>query len=243
MDFHIITLFPEMFAALNYGVTGRAIQRTILNIHCINPRDFTDDRYHSVDDRPYGGGPGMVMLAPPLQKAIHHAKQQSGNNTKVLYLSPQGRKFDHPAAKHFSAQKNLILLCGRYEGIDERLIEIEVDEEWSIGDFVLSGGEFATMAMIDAIARLLPGTLGDQESANEDSFSQGILDFPHYTRPKEFANRPVPDVLLRGNHEMIRRWRLRQALLRTWEKRPDLLETRQLTNEQITVLNDIKNGE
>lgn len=238
-----ITLFPEMFTALEYGVTGRAIQREILNIHCINPRDFTHDPHRTVDDRPYGGGPGMVMLAQPLQDAIHAAKQYTRESATVIYLSPQGKRFDQRAAQYFSEQKELILLCGRYEGVDERLIETCVDEEWSIGDFVLSGGEFAAMACIDAIARLLPGTLGDQESANQDSFSQGILDFPHYTRPKTFANHPVPDVLLRGNHEMIRQWRLRQALQRTWQRRPDLLEDVQLTDEQRAVLDDIKNGE
>lgn len=243
MQFHIITLFPEMFLALNYGVTGRAIQRSIIHIDCINPRTFTDDNYKTIDDRPYGGGPGMIMLAEPLRKAIHAAKRSLPHAAKVIYLTPQGRQFNHQAAKSFSDQKRIILLCGRYEGIDERLIETEVDEEWSIGDFVLSGGEFAAMVMIDSIARLLPGTLGDQESANSDSFYHGLLDFPQYTRPKEFANTLVPDVLLRGNHEMIRRWRLHQALLRTWQRRPDLLEQLQLTNEQQAILSKIKDGE
>lgn len=241
MHFNIITLFPEIFKALDYGVTGRAIKRQIIQVDCINPRDFTHDNYQTIDDRPYGGGPGMVMLAQPLQEAIHAVKAKGPS--KVIYLTPQGQIFNHSAAKAFCEQKSIIFLCGRYEGIDERLIEEEVDEEWSIGDFVLSGGEFAAMVMIDSITRLLPGTLGDQESANEDSFCHGLLDFPHYTRPKEFANHRVPDVLLRGNHEMIRRWRLRQALLRTWRRRPDLLDQLQLTEEQQEILHELKDEE
>lgn len=242
----VVTLFPEMLRAVtDYGVTGRAIAQGRLQVNCWNPREFTEDRHRTVDDRPYGGGPGMLMKIDPLQKAIVAAKQsalardgKTKSVPKVIYLSPQGKRLDQAGVNYLAELESMVLVAGRYEGVDERLIEAEVDEEWSIGDFVLSGGEIPAMALIDAVARMLPGTLGHEDSAIEDSFFSGLLDCPHYTRPEVFQDRQVPDVLLGGNHEKIRQWRLKQALGRTWGRRPDLLEHLTLTSEMKRLLDE-----
>jgi tRNA (guanine37-N1)-methyltransferase len=240
MKIDIVSLFPPMFEAVTgYGITGRAIERKLLELRVWNPRDFTTDSYRRVDERPYGGGPGMVMLPGPLKAALGAAR--AGNpQAKVIYLSPQGRKLDQAGVLELSRRTGLILLAGRYEGVDERLLEAEVDEEWSIGDYVLSGGELAAMVVVDAVARQLPGVLGHEDSAAEDSFAAGLLDCPHYTRPEEFEGRRVPEVLLSGNHAEIRRWRLKQALGRTWERRPDLLEKIELDGEQKKLLDEYR---
>lgn len=238
MKFAVITLFPEIFSALNYGIVGRALEQKIIGVETINPRDFSKDKHRTVDDRPYGGGPGMLMKVEPLRAAIKQAKQQTSSTTKVIYLSPQGKPLTQQGLNSLSQEAELIFLAGRYEGIDQRVIETDIDECWSIGDYVLSGGEFAAMVMIDGITRLLPGALGHESSADEDSFMQGLLDYPHYTRPEEFAGASVPKVLLSGNHEQIRRWRLKQSLGITWQKRPDLLEERNFTAEEKLLLNE-----
>ncbi len=236
MKIGFITLFPEMIAALtDYGVSGRAIKNGILSVSCWNPRDFTVDRHQTVDDRPYGGGPGMVMKTEPLGLAISAARAQLPQ-ASVAYLSPQGRKLDQAGLAELAQRSELILLAGRYEGVDERLLRQQVDEEWSIGDYVLSGGELAGMVIADGVARLLPGVLGHEMSAVEDSFVDGLLDCPHYTRPEVFEGEQVPEVLLSGDHERIRRWRLKQSLARTWERRPDLLEGVTLNDEQEALL-------
>jgi len=235
--FDVISVLPEMFAALHHGVIGRAIDRGDVDLRVWNPRDFADDVHRTVDDRPYGGGPGMVMRVEPLRKAIEAACRESPG-APVVYLSPQGRRFDQRAAARLAQRPGMILLAGRYEGVDERLIERLVDEEWSIGDYVLSGGELPAMVVMDAVIRLLPGVLGHAESAEQDSFVDGLLDCPHYTRPEVIDGRKVPPVLLSGDHEQIRRWRLRQALGRTWSRRPDLLEGRQLSDEEQALLDD-----
>ena len=225
MRIAIITLFPALFEALKYGVLGRAIARERVEVIYFNPRDYTNDKYQRVDDRPYGGGPGMVMMAEPLAASITAAKKQLGKEARVIYLSPQGLPFSQRTAEEMAAQQpSLILLCGRYEGIDERIITQMVDQEWSIGDFVLSGGEFAAMVVIDAIARLIEGVLGQKDSALQDSFSQGLLDYPHYTRPEEFKGEKVPAVLLSGNHAEIAAWREKEALKKTEARRPDLID-------------------
>ncbi|POP53191.1 tRNA (guanosine(37)-N1)-methyltransferase TrmD [Zhongshania marina] len=237
MDISVVSLFPEMFAAVSdYGVTGRAVQNGLLKIQCCNPRDYTTDRHQTVDDRPYGGGPGMVMKTAPLEQAIQAAKASVAPGATVIYLSPQGRPLDQEGLLELAQRPSLVLLAGRYEGVDERLIEAEVDEEWSIGDYVLSGGELAAMVMIDGLSRLLPGVLGHHLSAEQDSFAEGLLDCPHYTRPEHYRGRAVPDVLLSGNHEVIRRWRLKQSLGRTWLRRRDLLQKVELSDEQNTLL-------
>ncbi|HDR1227554.1 tRNA (guanosine(37)-N1)-methyltransferase TrmD [Pasteurella multocida] len=237
----IISLFPEMFKAITeFGVTGRAVKQNLLQVRCWNPRDFTYDKHKTVDDRPYGGGPGMLMMVQPLRDAIQAAKAEVGEGAKVIYLSPQGRKLDQAGVKELAQHQKLILLCGRYEGIDERLIETEVDEEWSVGDYVLTGGELPAMTLIDAVARFIPGVLGKQASADEDSFAEGLLDCPHYTRPEVLDGLAVPPVLMSGNHEEIRKWRLRQSLERTWLRRPELLESLALTDEQRKLLKQIK---
>ena len=240
MRIDVISIFPEMFEAISgYGIPGRAIKKDLLQLRVWNPRDYTDDKHRSVDDRPYGGGPGMVMLAEPLAKTIAATRVEQ-SQAKVIYLSPQGRKLDHAAVKEFSTRAGVILLAGRYEGVDERLLASVVDEEWSIGDYVLSGGELPAMVLIDAIARQLPGVLGDEDSAAQDSFVTGLLDCPHYTRPEMVGGQPVPEVLLSGNHEQIRRWRLKQMLGRTWLRRPDLLERLQLNDEQQRLLEEFR---
>lgn len=240
MKIDVVSLFPPMFEAVTgYGVTGRAIERKLLALRVWNPRDFTTDPYRRVDERPYGGGPGMVMLPGPLTLALHAARAENPQ-AKVLYLSPQGRRLDQAGVQELAGRTGLILLAGRYEGVDERVIETDVDEEWSIGDYVLSGGELAAMVMVDAVVRQLPGVLGHEDSAAEDSFANGLLDCPHYTRPEDFEGRRVPDVLLSGNHADIRRWRLKQMLGRTWERRPDLLEQIELDGEQRKLLDEYR---
>lgn len=234
----IVTLFPDMFAAISeYGVTGRAIRDGLVKLEFWNPRDFTKDRHRTVDDRPYGGGPGMLMKTEPLEQAVMAAKAAMPS-AKVIYLTPQGRVLDQAAINRLAREEALILLCGRYEGIDERVIESQVDEEWSLGDFVLSGGEVAAMACLDAMIRLQPGALGHEDSAEEDSFMQGLLDCPHYTRPEHYAGKSVPPVLLSGDHEAIRKWRLQQSLGRTWQRRPELLERMTLNDEQRALLDE-----
>lgn len=233
----VVTLFPEMFDAISdYGVSGRAVKQGLVELGFYNPRSFTSDRHQTVDDRPYGGGPGMLMMIQPLRDAIEAAKAWAGADAKVIYLSPQGKTLSQQGATELASGSNLVLVAGRYEGIDERLIRSHVDAEISIGDYVLSGGELAAMVLVDAVVRLLPGALGHAQSAQQDSFSEGLLDCPHYTRPEMHDGQSVPDVLLSGNHEKIRRWRLQQALGRTWQRRPDLLEKLDLSDEQQTLL-------
>jgi len=233
----VITLFPEMFRAVtDFGVTGRAVKNGLLEVQTWNPRDFTHDRHNTVDDRPYGGGPGMLMMVQPLRDAIHAAKAAAGDRAKVIYLSPQGRKLDQQGVTELAKSDSLILVCGRYEGIDERIIQTEVDEEWSIGDYVLSGGEIPAMTLIDSVARLVPGVLGKQASAEQDSFSDGLLDCPHYTRPENLDGMDVPAVLLSGDHEKIRLWRLQQSIGRTFLRRPEIFENLALTDEQTVLL-------
>ena len=231
MHIIVITLFPEMIEqACGHGVLGRAVQNGVLKLDCINPRDFTHDRHRTVDDRPYGGGPGMLMKYQPLADAIAEARRvarrPAGNDAHVVYMSPQGRPLkqaDMRAQAAALGRRSLILLAGRYEGVDERLLEAQVDEEWSIGDYVLSGGELPALVVIDAMLRLCPGVLGDDESARQDSFMDGLLDCPHYTRPARIDGRGVPEVLLGGDHKAIESWRQRQAIWRTWRRRPDLI--------------------
>ncbi len=235
----VVTLFPAMIDALRVGgVTARALERGLIQVRTWNPRDWAEDRHRTVDDRPYGGGPGMVMRVEPLRSAVLAARAAAGEGARVAYLSPQGRRLDQPALRELASRPGLVLLAGRYEGVDERLIEEVVDEEWSIGDYVLSGGELAAMVIIDGIARLLPGALGHEDSAEEDSFTEGLLDHPHYTRPEVVDGRAVPPVLLGGDHAAIARWRRKQALGRTWERRPDLLQGRVLTAEDQRLLDE-----
>ncbi len=240
--FDVVTLFPEMFEALTRsGITSRALQAQLWRLATWNPRDFTTDNYRTVDDRPYGGGPGMVMLAEPLEKALDAVAALQGEaRGAVIYLSPQGRRLDHAKVIELAGRSAVTLLCGRYEGVDERLLARRVDEEWSLGDFVLSGGEIAAMAVIDAVVRQLPGALGDGESAQQESFVEGLLDCPHYTRPELYAGERVPEVLLSGHHEQIRRWRLKQALGRTWLRRPELLAARTLNEEERKLLAEFR---
>ncbi len=250
MQVSIVTLFPEMFKALSEsGISSRAIEKGLLSLSTVNPRDYADDKHKSVDDRPYGGGPGMVMTVPPLASAIQAAKaameadansDASANDAvKVVYMSPQGKRLDQAMVTELSQCQKLIVLCGRYEGVDERLIEAEVDEEISIGDYVISGGELAAMVLLDGVIRQLPEALGDAESAKQDSFaSRPLLDCPHYSRPESINGQEVPAVLLSGDHEAIRRWRLQQSLLRTRERRPDLFERLELSREEQALLNE-----
>lgn len=233
----VITLFPEMFTAITEsGITSRAVKQDLLKLQWWNPRDFTEDKHRTVDDRPYGGGPGMVMKVEPLRKAIKAAKDAIGQEAQVIYLSPQGRQLNQQGVEELVEHEKLIFIAGRYEGIDERVIDAEIDQEWSIGDYVLSGGELAAMVMIDTVVRQLPGALGHEQSAQEDSFADGLLDCPHYTRPELLEGVAVPEVLLSGDHEKIRRWRLKQALGRTWLRRRDLIESRELTVEEEKLL-------
>ncbi len=241
--FDVISLFPDMFDAITkHGITARALERNIYSLNLINPRDFTQDNHKTVDDRPYGGGPGMVMLAEPLAQAIKAAKVANAN-ASVIHLSPRGTPLTHEKVMQLSQQQGLILLASRYEGVDERLLDAQVDEEISIGDYVLSGGELPAMALIDAVVRQLPGVLGDADSVIEDSFVNGLLDCPHYTRPEvlyleDIEGKVVPEVLLSGNHAKIREWRLKQSLLLTRAKRPDLLAARPLTKEEARLLQE-----
>jgi tRNA (guanine37-N1)-methyltransferase len=240
----VVTIFPEMFQAVSqYGITRRAIEAGLLTIDCFNPRDFTRDRHHKVDDRPFGGGPGMLMKVKPLRDAIASARRQAEKvaetaATQVVYLSPQGQKIDQAAIEELQNRDSMILVAGRYEGIDERLIDKEIDAEYSIGDYVLSGGELPAMVLIDAMTRLIPGALGHSESAASDSFSNGLLDYPQYTRPEVFEDLPVPEILLSGNHAAIAEWRLKQSLGRTQLKRPDLLEHIELNENQGRLLEE-----
>jgi len=237
--FDVVTLFPDMVtAAASYGVTGRAMERNIAALSVWNPRDYTHDRHKTVDDRPYGGGPGMVMKYQPLHDAVVDAKKINSGNRKVIYLSPQGQPITQDLLSEASRVSQLILVAGRYEGIDERFVELDCDEEWSVGDYVISGGELAALIVIDAITRLLPGVLGDADSAVQDSHADGLLDCPHFTRPEQLEGRSVPDVLMSGNHADIGRWRMKQALGRTWQRRPDLLKKKNLTAEQENLLNE-----
>jgi len=226
-------------AVTDFGITRRAVDTGLLEVSTVNPRDFTEDKHRTVDDRPFGGGPGMVMMVEPLHQAISKARQGSRPGMQVIYLSPQGQRFEQQTARRLlNAAQDLILIAGRYEGIDQRLIDREVDAEWSIGDYVLSGGELAAAVVIDAVVRTLPGALGDDASAEQDSFVNGLLDYPHYTRPEEVAGRPVPKVLLSGDHAAIARWRLKQSLGRTWLRRPDLLEQVELSKQQQQLLDE-----
>ncbi len=237
LAFDVITLFPEIFTAVSAsGITRRALERKLWDLQCWNPRDFAENNYRTVDDRPFGGGPGMLMLAAPLEKAIAAAKEKRGGSPKVIYFSPQGKPLTHQRVLELAAGEGAILLCGRYEGVDERLIERCVDEEISLGDFVLSGGEIPALALIDACVRQLPGALNDADSAVEDSFVAGLLDCAHYTRPEVYEGMQVPEVLMSGNHEKIRIWRLKQALGRTWLRRPELLAERELSKEEAKLL-------
>lgn len=241
MRIDVITLFPDALQAMtSLGVTGRAIEKGKIAFRAINPRDFAQDKHRSVDDRPYGGGPGMVMTVEPLRSAIIAAKEGQPGACKVSLLSPQGKKLDQAAMGEMADRTGLILLCGRYEGIDERLIDLEVDEEWSLGDYVISGGELAAAVVIDSVARLLPGILGDEQSAQQDSFMDGLLDHPHYSRPESVGGIEVPAVLVSGDHEAIRRWRKKQALGRTWLRRPDLLNGKELDDEAQRLLAEFK---
>ena len=241
MHFDFVTLFPELIrAALTGGVTGRALAKGLVQVQMWDPRDFTYDAYRTVDDRPYGGGPGMVMKFAPLRDAIRAARAASTIPARTLYLSPQGRLLDQRSVVDLSRSQRLILVAGRYEGVDERLIDAEIDEEWSIGDYVLSGGELPALVLFDAITRLLPGVLGHAESAQQDSHIGGLLDCPHYTRPERVDGLEVPDVLQSGNQEVIRRWRLRQSIDRTRIRRPDLLEKARLDREQLLLLAEIQ---
>ncbi|MCL4161326.1 UNVERIFIED_CONTAM: hypothetical protein GTU68_044818 [Idotea baltica] len=237
MQVSVITLFPELVkSVIAEGVVGRAEKRGLLSLTCVNPRDYAEDVHRTVDDRPYGGGPGMVMQAPCLLRSIRAERERLGE-TKVIYLSPQGRPVKQSMLKSLSQHESVVLVCGRYEGIDERVIELEVDEEWSLGDFVLSGGELAAMVVIDGVTRLLPKALGHSESAVEDSFSDGLLDHPHYTRPERIEDLDVPEVLLSGNHQYIKKWRRKQALGRTYLRRPDVLRE-DLSEQDKTLLDD-----
>jgi tRNA (guanine37-N1)-methyltransferase len=236
--FDVITLFPEMIRAQSaHGIQGRAVERGLVEVMTWNPRDYTQDRHGSVDDRPYGGGPGMVMQVQPLRDTLRAVRAEAGA-APVIYLSPQGQRLTQARVRELSGMAGLILLAGRYEGIDERVIDTEVDEELSIGDYVLSGGELPALVLMDAVTRLIPGALGDADSAQADSFMDGVLDYPHYTRPEEIDGSRVPAPLLGGNHAEIRRWRLKQALGRTWLRRPDLLQAVELDAERQSLLDE-----
>jgi tRNA (guanine37-N1)-methyltransferase len=248
MNIHIISLFPQMFETIcEQGVVGRAVKQNKVKVEVTNPRDFTQDKHRTVDDRPYGGGPGMLMMTAPLTEAIRYAESSmaidspaGGENAPVfkVYLSPQGQRLNHQLVKTLAQKQNLLLVAGRYEGVDERVIESEIDLEVSLGDFVLSGGEIAAMAVMDSVVRTLPGVLGHQDSAEQDSFVEGLLDHPHYTRPEVYEGQQVPPILLTGDHERIRRWRLKQSLGRTWLRRKDLLEQIELNDEQQQLLQE-----
>jgi tRNA (guanine37-N1)-methyltransferase len=240
MKIGLITLYPEMFdSLLEYGISSRAVKNGLIEVKCFNPRAYAVDYHNTVDDRPYGGGPGMVLMAEPLRKSIKEARNWIGAKTKVIYLSPQGQVLTQKGVQLLSSESSLIFISGRYEGVDERVIDLEVDEEWSIGDYVLSGGELPTMVVMDTIIRQLPGALGDQLSAKQDSFSEGLLDYPHYTRPETYEGLKVPDILLSGNHENIKQWRLKESLKRTLYRRPELLSGSSLNKEQEEMLDSL----
>ena len=237
----VVSLFPAMLRdALRHGVIGRAIERGILAVECVDPRDYATDVHRTVDDRPYGGGPGMVLKAEPLRAAMRDAVARTPPGARRVYLGAEGREFDQGLAREAGTWPGLILVAGRYEGVDERFLETEIDDAWSIGDYVLTGGELPALVAIDAIGRLLPGVLGSAESALQESFSDGLVDWPHYTRPPSFDGRDVPAVLSSGDHAAIRRWRLQQALGRTWLRRPELLERRGMNVEERALLEEFK---
>ena len=245
MHIEVVSLFPDMIElASSYGVCGRARERGLVHIGAVNPRDFANDRHRTVDERPYGGGPGMVMMVEPLRAAIGAARatiaksEPLADRAPVIYLSPQGEQLNQQVVTELAAMTAMVLLCGRYEGVDERLLQLEVDREISLGDFVLSGGELPALAVIDAVTRQLPGVLGHQDSAAMDSFADGLLDCPHYTRPEHIVSLTVPPVLLSGDHRLIEQWRLKQALGRTYERRPDLLDARELSENEQTLLRE-----
>jgi tRNA (guanine37-N1)-methyltransferase len=239
MEFRVVTLFPDFVAtATDIGVCGRAVRRGLISIDSVDPREFTSDVHRTVDDRPYGGGPGMVLKVEPVCAAISQARSAMPVGSPVVFLTPQGRRFDQDVARQFATLPGMVLVAGRYEGFDERLLDTEADDEISLGDFVLSGGEIAAVAVIDAVTRLLPAVLGDDASAEQDSFMDGLLDYPHYTRPEMIDNHSVPSVLLEGNHEAIRCWRLKQALGRTYLRRPELLDGRELNTEEQRLLRE-----
>lgn len=238
MWFGVISLFPEMFCTFNHGIIARAIRHSQVRIDFWNPRDFSRDKHQSVDDRPYGGGPGMIMMAPPLEDALAAAKASAPSKPTVIYLSPQGKLFDQALASELLQRRSLILLAGRYEGIDERILEKHVDLEISIGDYILTGGELAAMVLMDTITRLIPGVVGDEASILQDSITTGLLKYPQYTRPEDLAGQKVPEVLLSGHHQHIHRWRLKASLGKTWLKRPDLLAKRKLTDEETILLTE-----
>ena len=247
MQLGIVTLFPEMFAAVtDHGISGRAVRLGLMNLELFNPRDYTTDKHRTVDDKPFGGGPGMLMKTEPLIASITAAreavsqKQTIGEKARVIYLSPQGQTLKQGSIIDLAKRESMVLLCGRYQGIDNRVLENEIDEEWSLGDFVISGGELAAMTLIDAMTRFQPGALGDEGSALEDSFSNGLLHSPEYTRPQSIAGSDVPEVLLSGDHEAIRKWRMKQSLGATWLKRPDLLQAMSLEIEQEELLKQFK---
>jgi tRNA (guanine37-N1)-methyltransferase len=245
LQIDVVTLFPAMFEAVTEsGVTGRARERGLYGMVLWNPRDFSSNSYRSVDDRPYGGGPGMVMMAEPLEKALSAARQRQLScgvkRPRVLHLTPQGRVLDHALVLEMAAEQGLVMLAGRYEGVDERLIARTIDDEVSIGDYVMSGGELAAMVVIDCVVRQLPGTLGAADSAEQDSFVNGLLDCPHYTRPEVYEGERVPAVLTSGNHAQIERWRLKQSLGRTWQRRPELLEKRGMSKEERALLDEYR---
>ena len=245
MRIEVITLFPELIESVaRYGITGRARERGLWALGTVNPRDFATDRHRSVDDRPYGGGPGMVMLAEPLERAIAVARERLGRNgveqPKVIYLSPQGEPAKHERIVQLATERGLVLLAGRYEGVDERVVERAVDLELAIGDFVVSGGELPALLLVEGIVRQLPGALNDAQSSVEESFVDGLLDCPHYTRPEVYEGRSVPEVLLSGDHARIARWRLKQSLGRTWLRRPDLVAARELTGEEAKLLEEFR---
>jgi len=239
MEFQIVSLFPQMIRqALEHGVCGRALDRGIVQLAMIDPRAYAGDAHGTVDDRPYGGGPGMVLKVEPMRTAIRAAREAAPTGSPVIFLTPTGRRFDQPAARRLSGLPGLVIVAGRYEGFDERLVALEADEEISIGDFVISGGEIAALVVVDAVTRLLPGALGDDQSAAEDSFSDGLLDHPHYTRPERIEGLAVPPVLVEGHHARIRRWRRKAALGRTWLRRPELLQNRELSEEDRALLSE-----
>ena len=243
MKFAAVTIFPQMFEAITrFGVSRRAFESGIASLDAVNPRDFATNAYKTIDDRPFGGGPGMVMTPEPLEKAIDAARQSVGVGSRVVYLSPQGRPLTDPLVRELATLPSLVLLCGRYEGIDERVIQRQVELEVSMGDFVVSGGELPAMMLIDAILRTLPGVLNDAQSAEEDSFATGLLDCPHYTRPELYEGMSVPEVLLSGNHERIRVWRLTESLKRTRNRRPDLLEGRAISKEEMQLLRNLESS-
>ncbi|CAN5159518.1 tRNA (guanosine(37)-N1)-methyltransferase TrmD [soil metagenome] len=244
MRITVVTLFPHLVeAVLGWGVVGRAVERELLELATVDPREFARDAHRTVDDRPYGGGPGMVMKVEPLREAIAAARREAPAGSPVIALSAAGRRFDQNTARELADREGLVLIAGRYEGIDERVLERDVDLELSIGDYVLSGGELPALVVVDSVARLLPGALGHPQSAEQDSFARGLLDCPHYTRPEEIDGQRVPEVLRGGDHEAIRRWRLRQALERTWRRRPELIDARVLTHEEREIMNELRNGD